>query len=168
MKEKIEYFLNALMVIVLVGVLYTAFSTQFINDMEPCPLCLLQRVGMIGAGIGALCNLRFGIRPMHYGLSLLSCLFGAFVSLRQIALHVCPGFPTFGYPFLGLSLYTWALLVFGSTIFAISLLLIIFPGEKPRLKKLTPFAHIAFLLLFLDAGINVFNVLYACGLGACR
>ena len=87
----------------------SGFGYQLITHEDPCPLCLLERLGMIGIGVGALMNLRFGLRVEHLGLSLLAAFAGRLVSLRQIALHVCPEFPTFGSPVLGFDLYVWAL-----------------------------------------------------------
>ena len=99
---------NALLILVLVCVIGAAFYQEATKQGPPCPLCLLQRIGMIGIATGALMNLRFGIRSQHYALSLLSAGLGGAVSVRQILLHVCPGFPEFGYPVLGYGLYTWA------------------------------------------------------------
>src|SRR3990167_6458606 len=101
---------NALMAIIISFVLLGAFGLQAFLHEIPCPLCLIQRLGMIAVATGALLNVRFGIRKLHYGISLLAALLGGFASLRQLLLHVCGLIPTFGQPFWGLSLYTWALL----------------------------------------------------------
>ncbi|EOG2476967.1 TPA: disulfide bond formation protein B [Serratia marcescens] len=69
----------------------------------PCPLCQLQRVGLVAIGLGFMMNLRWGVRPSHYGV----VLTGA-VATRQVLLHVLPGDPGFGSAFLGLHFYTWA------------------------------------------------------------
>lgn len=163
----LERFFNALIVVILSGVLLGAFGFQFIKHEEPCPLCLLQRLGMFGVGLGALLNLRFGIKMPHYGIMLLSAFFGGFVALRQISLHVCPTFPLFGVPFWGLSLYTWSFLVFASTVLAVALLLFLpkkAEGEKPMLG----IGEKSVIILFLVIAVaNMIATLFQCGLGPC-
>lgn len=162
--------LNALIVIILSGVLLGAFGIQFFKHEEPCPLCLLQRLGMIGVGVGASMNVRFGIQMSHYGIMLLSSIFGGTVALRQIALHVCPTFPLFGVPFWGLSLYTWSFLVFASTVLAVSLLLFLYDFKKESQDKapLNELGSFAIWLLFLIALGNVAATYFQCGLGPCE
>ena len=104
--------ISSLLIITLAGVITAGFGYQITMHEEPCPLCFLQRAAMIGAAIGQLLNFRFGVKMSHHAISLFHCLFGAVVSLRQISLHVCPGFPLFGSPVLGYSLYTWAGITF--------------------------------------------------------
>ena len=121
---------------------------------------------MLGVG-GALClNLRSGIRKQHYGLAIIAALMGAFISLRQFALHVCPGFSTFGEPFWGLSLYTWAFLAFVATVAANALMMVIFKKEEER--KMTWFDHTVIALLFLAAAINIIASFSQCGFGPCQ
>lgn len=159
--------LNAFQVLIISAVLFGALSIQFFEQEEPCPLCLLQRIGMLGVASGALMNCRFGPHKSHYGLSLLSAFFGGFVALRQIALHICPGFPTFGRPFWGLSLYTWSFIVFCSSVAYIGLELLIFDQSKEK-EGMNWFCHLAFFVLFLAALINVVATFFECGLGPCQ
>ncbi len=156
---------SALFIYVLSGVLLGAYSVQFFHHEEPCPLCLLQRVAMIGVAIGQILNLKFGIRPTHHALSILSALCGASVSLRQITLHICPNFPTFGEPMLGLSLYTWAFLTFASSIFAIAVLFFFYKPKEDSIppKKMEPFAKGACGLIFLITLSNIFTTFWECG-----
>ena len=161
--------LNALIILTLSGILLGAFSVQFFMHEQPCPLCMLQRVGMIGVAIGLLLNLRFGIKTQHYGLALLSALMGGVVALRQISLHVCPGSSVFGIPVLGLSLYTWSFLIFACVVLAIALLLFIYNPrvEEPNLPKMNLLSKIALVFIFLVTVANVFSTLFQCGLGPC-
>lgn len=161
---------NALMALIISCVLWGALGIQFFKHEQPCALCLMQRLGMLGITFGALLNLKFGIQRAHYSLSLLSAMFGAFVSLRHIALHVCPGFPAFGEPFWGLSLYVWALIVFASSIVYISLLMF-FRDERKKTTENTTLnwlGQLAFFSVFLVALINIFTTLWQCGLGDCE
>lgn len=159
--------LNALMIITLAGVLFAAYGVQFFEHEEPCPLCMLQRLGMVGVACGALLNLRLGIQPAHYALCLLSAVFGGSIALRQISLHVCPGFPVFGRPVLGLSLYTWSFIVFACVITLISILLFLYKPEPKKLNALNLLEKAAFALIFLVAFLNIFTTFSECGFGLC-
>ncbi len=122
--------LNLLDLIAVCGILLVALYIQIFWGEEPCPLCLLQRVGMVGVGVGLLMNLKFGISSRHYALSLLNALFGAAVALRQITLHIIPGEPAFGSPIFGLHLYTWSFIGFVAMMLYITLLLFLGDGIR--------------------------------------
>lgn len=104
--------LDALALLGLSAVLWIAFIIELYQHQLPCPLCLLQRVAFTMAGLGLLMNLRFGVRPAHYGIVILSCIAGLAAAGRQVLLHILPENSGFGEPFLGLHLYTWAALAF--------------------------------------------------------
>lgn len=161
--------LNSVMVLILAGILSGALYIQLVLGEEPCPLCLLQRLGMIAVAIGALLNLKFGIKMAHYGLALLGCLMGGTVALRQISLHICPQFPEFGVPVLGLSLYTWSFLVFTFSVLGISLLLFLYnPAQAETEKvKMNLLEKIAFASIFAIAILNSAFTFIQCGLGTC-
>jgi disulfide bond formation protein DsbB len=104
-----------------IGVLSGAmFYFQFALGELPCPLCILQRMGMMLSSLGAvfiLVNaLRGRLTPSGFmtglGLAIVGALLGASISTRQILLHILPGDPGFGTEVLGLHLYTWALISF--------------------------------------------------------
>lgn len=171
MRTKLELILNALLIIILCGVLIGAYYVQFTLHEEPCPLCLLQRIGMIGVGIGALLNLKFGLRTQHYALSILCAVMGASVSLRHITLHICPGLPQVQLPFLGLHLYTWAFLVFVCSLLALAAgLALHIPSEKRDQVEINAFpilGKIAFYLLLFVAATNALATFIQCGLSIC-
>ena len=162
--------INALIIFILSGVLISAFGVQFLWHEEPCPLCLLQRIGMISVAAALALNIKFGIRPFFYGLALLASLFGGFVALRQISLHVCPGFPEFGLPVLGISLYTWSFFVFVCCVFAVALLLFLYDPEENKESELSinRFQSYAFWVIFFVTLTNVIATLAQCGLGICH
>lgn len=128
----LQRILNVLFILVLSAVLLASYYYQYTKHEDPCPLCLLQRLGMTGIAIALVMNLRFGIKAQHYALAILSALLGRIVSLRQISLHVCPEFPTFGEPILGFDLYVWAFIVFSCSIFASAILLMIHGFSQHR------------------------------------
>ena len=162
--------LNALVSLIICGVLISAFGVEFIWREVPCPLCMLQRLCMIGAAIGFMLNVKFGIKPAHYGLSLLSSLAGGTVALRQISLHVCPGFPTFGIPVLGLSLYTWSFIVFVCVVAAVAGLLFLYDpqNDEDGEREMAPFETLALTVLFVVAAANILTTFYHCGFGPCH
>lgn len=158
---QLQKILNALFIFVLSFVLIAAYFYQYLKHEEPCPLCLLQRLGMIGIATAIFMNLRFGIKPQHYALAILSALVARLVSLRQIGLHVCPDFPTFGEPVFGYDLYVWALLVFSCSIFACAALLILYGFFKNLNYEPTwgLLEKSAFALLVLITSANIITTL---------
>lgn len=167
--QAVERHLNALMAFILCCILLGAFGVQFIMHEEPCPLCMLQRLGMLGAANAALLNIWFGVRPVHYALALFCSLFGGFVALRQISLHVCPGFPEFGLPVLGLSLYTWSFLVFVCIVAGVAVLLSIYNPEKSKQPfNLTGWFKFVSYLTLAIAFTNIITTFFQCGLGPCE
>lgn len=96
--------INSYAVLGICGVLLGAYYIQFVEGEFPCPLCLLQRLAMLGVAFGAMLNLRYGIHTRHYGVSLLSAVFGASISIRQILLHIDPSDSGYGSPVLGMHL----------------------------------------------------------------
>ncbi|MFZ0566236.1 MAG: disulfide bond formation protein B [Chlamydiales bacterium] len=168
MMDAWEKNLNALLAVILGAVISGSLYIQLFDHEEPCPLCLLQRLGMLGVATGALMNLKFGAKTAHYGLSLLSGIMGGFVALRQIALHVCPGFSKFGTPVLGLSLYTWSFIVFASSAAYIALLLLFFDKRKGAIHPLNGWGYFAFVLVFLVTCANIVLTFLECGWGPCN
>ncbi|NGX58385.1 MAG: Disulfide bond formation protein B [Chlamydiae bacterium] len=161
--------LNALLILILSGIIISAFGVQIFLEEQPCPLCFLQRLGMTGVAIGAIMNLRFGIKTKHYAVSLLSCVFGGVVALRQTALHICPGDPSFGEPILGLDLWVWSFLVFVCSITYIAFLLFLYDPEyaTQKTQKMNWFGKLAIWIFVLVTIGNILSVLHSCGLGPC-
>ncbi|MDE0862902.1 MAG: disulfide bond formation protein B [Rubripirellula sp.] len=151
-----------------------AFWIQFGQGEFPCPICLLQRLAMLGIAIGAMMNLRFGVRTSHYAISIFSALFGAAVSTRQILLHIVPGNPNgpgYGSAVFGFHLYTWGLIIFMATIGVIGLMMFYekhfeFPkSNEPRVMN-KPVMAVFALVVILTAG-NVLSTFLMCGLAPC-
>src|SRR5579872_4446836 len=88
--------LNALALYGVALVLAAAFAAQLLLYELPCPLCLLQRILFALLAVGPILNVRFGPRPSHYALSLLTAVLGASVSTRQVLLHILPGDAGYG------------------------------------------------------------------------
>lgn len=138
----------------------------------PCPLCLLQRLGILAISFGFLMNLRFGARTTHYAYALGAALFNAAVAGRQILLHITPGSGAYGSPLFGLHAYTWSFLVSVGIIASIMFILIF---EKQFTKKRALWSrgfpqwgfHLIFALAIGFAAINFVSTFLECGWGPC-
>ena len=168
--KKTEAALNTLELLGIFLVLLAAFSFQFILRELPCPLCLLQRVGFIGMALGLTLNLRFGFRPSHYAVTLLSAMFTSFVALRQISLHIVPGTGHYGSAIFGLHMYTWSFILSAAVMLYTVILLsidrqyLVLREAKAHWRKLSFVLLVILLLLALANGAATF---LECGLDFC-
>ena len=167
--------INMLALVGLLMVFSGSLELQVGFGEQPCPLCLIQRAGLVGLGIGPLLNLFWGLRPAHYAISILGAVVTGAGATRQILLHIAtPGDPGFGPAVLGYHLYTWAFItsVIGAAGCAI---LLLFKGQfQPRdhgvlvsrgWMRLVAIALGVWLLTYVLM-IAVF-ILPECGLGMC-
>ena len=164
--------INSFAVLGICGVLLGAYYIQFVKGEFPCPLCLLQRLAMLGVAFGAMLNLRYGIHTRHYGVSLLSAVFGASISIRQILLHIDPSDSGYGSPVLGMHLYTWAFIVFAVVILLIGIMMFFETqfeknADNKSTSSLSRFIKAVFFLVVLIAAVNVVTTFLECGLGQC-
>lgn len=164
---------NVLNVVGLIGValvLFMALGLQFITNELPCPLCLLQRIGFFGIALGFLLNLRFGLRPSHYAVIILSAVFTSAVALRQVALHVIPGSGAYGSPFLGMHLYTWCFLIamliviLATFMMGIDAQYFALPSKSRSFRKTV---NLLFLIITIALIGNLISVFLQCGFSAC-
>lgn len=177
--KKILQALNALDLIGISTITLMAFFLQFYLHELPCPLCLLQRVGLMAIGFGFLLNMRYYPRPSHYSLSLLAAVFTALAALRQIDLHIAPGTGSYGSALFGLHLYTWTFIVSVLAIIYISVALSfakqyythgnidIEKEHSLHARWQRSLAHFAFAIFFVLAIANALNVFLICGVDEC-
>ena len=162
--------LNVLSLYALAGLLAAAFAAQVLLNELPCPLCLLQRVMFAMLAVGPILNLRFGVRPSHYAMSLLAAVAGAVVSTRQVLLHILPGDAGYGSAIFGYHYYSWALIAFIAAIVLLSTILLFDRQfERPQAPPVSAgiLAPVAVWLVIGLAGLNVASTLLECGFGAC-
>jgi disulfide bond formation protein DsbB len=161
--------LDTLALLALSAVLLVAFYYQLVVGELPCPLCALQRVGFIVAGVGLILNLRVGYSPAHYGLVLLTAVAAGSASLRQIALHVVPGTGHYGSALFGFHFYTWAFVGYGALIAYVGVMLLLEARApaRDRAPPAGPLAAIACWLFVALAAANVASFLLECGFGPC-
>jgi disulfide bond formation protein DsbB len=149
-------------------VMLSAFFIQFVKGEFPCPLCMLQRYGMILATLAALFVImqarRGTLTTARYaqglGMGLLSVLAGASVSVRQIELHILPGDPGYGEPFLRLHLYTWAFITFAIVMVYVGVMLALMPRGIPRAPTVGSTQwKISTVVIWLFIGVVAANVI---------
>ena len=124
-------------------VLGLALALQFLFAELPCPLCMLQRYGMILSTLGALWIVRQAqsgtLTTASYvqglGLGTLGAFAGAVFGARQVMLHILPGDAGYGAPVMGLHLYSWAFVTFAVVIVFVALLSILAPEARPEAPK---------------------------------
>ncbi|MFM7212287.1 MAG: disulfide bond formation protein B [Actinomycetota bacterium] len=166
--------INIVALLGLLGVLAGSLHLQFGIGEQPCPLCLVQRSGMIGLAVGPVMNLLWGIRARHYAISILAAFAGGAGSVRQILLHIQPGDPGYGPAFLGWHLYTWAFVTFAIGAAGCALLLMWqtpldagdtgVMGQRGAVRALSLFV-VAFVFLVLL--VIAVSIIPECGLGMC-
>ena len=169
MHRSLAVTLNALGLYAVALVLLVAFAAQLMLRELPCPLCLLQRIQFAMLAVGPILNIRFGLRPSHYAVALLTAVAGAAFAARQILLHVMPGDPGYGSALLGYHYYSWAFIGFAVAIIALAAVLL-FDGQFSDDGKPEPagvFARTAVWLMLALAALNVISTLLECGFAAC-
>jgi disulfide bond formation protein DsbB len=128
---QIQYWFAVIFVVGWTGVICGGLAVQFGAWEYPCPLCIVQRMFMALAALGAAFIVREGmngmIEPHDYttgwGLAIVGCVAGGFTSWRQTVLHILPGDPGYGDPMLGLHQYVWAWILFVAAIATIGVVL---------------------------------------------
>ena len=169
MTRSLAITLNALALYAIALVLLIAFGAQLTLHELPCPLCLLQRIQFAMLAVGPILNVRFGPRPSHYAVALLTAAAGAAFASRQVLLHIMPGDAGYGSALLGYHYYSWAFIGFAVAIIALAAMLL-FDGQfrddgKPQ--PIGAFACAAVWLVIALTALNVFSTLLECGFGAC-
>lgn len=164
-----SYILNMLALAGICFALMTAFFFQLVLGEIPCPLCMLQRVGLMLVGLGFAMNIRFGPSAIHYAIVILSAITGAGVSLRQDLLHIAPGDTGFGSAIFGYHMYTWGFIAFMATIIFSAVMLVVdrkhLAGSNQVIR--TALGSVLTGLLLLLALGNLTSDVLTCGLAPC-
>ncbi len=172
---KIARGVNLLALFVLLGVLTGSLYLQFGQGEPPCPLCLVQRSGMVALAVGPFLNIFTGIKLRNYAFTILAACVGGAGSVRQILLHIAtPGDPGYGPKVLGFHLYTWADITFLVAIVGVALLLM-WPGQfagndggvlgSPGVMRVLTIMVAAWYSIYLVI-ITIFTFTM-CGVGMC-
>lgn len=121
--------------------LWGSLSAQFMFNEMPCPLCMLQKYGMIFAAMGPIYILvsrqRNELTYRKYmtgmGISLVSSFFGAVYSARQMIFHFSD--EGYGAAFFGLHFYTWSFIMFAAIILYCGVMLAFQDNFMPSNEK---------------------------------
>ena len=184
LSPEVARLLNFLGMLAMIGVLLGAYVYQFSYRELPCTLCQLQRVAMVAVAFGAAMNVVLGPDPRHYGVCLVSAVFGGGISIRQSLLHINPYFdttsaqptllatsnPPFGQPVMGLHLYVWGVVLFGAVILAVGIVQLFrgqFRAIAPEPGRLGRLAAFGIGLLTLVAVAETLTTFMECGFGDC-
>lgn len=149
--------------------LLIAFYYQLALGEIPCPLCMLQRIGLMMVGFGFFMNLRFGPRASHYSIIIVSALVGATASLRQVLLHITPGSGFYGSSILGYHMYTLGFITFVACIFAAAVLMVLDRDQLSSRAALTfsPWRKALGALLLSLCVANLASNVLVCGFAMC-
>lgn len=166
------YTANSLCMLIISSVLIGAFYFQYVLGENPCPLCLLQRMGMIGVILGLSLNTFFGFSKKHFAFVIFAAIVGGGFSMRQVLLHIAPepgDSLGYGTPFLGMHLYTWGFLIFLCSIAGSAVFLLLIKDDDETEVKRSPsvFENFVFYLSFLLCVANVAGTFWMCGAGPC-
>lgn len=173
-------FLNCVCLLVVSGCLGLLLYFQWALQEPLCPLCLLQRTGIILTGIGFMRNLRFGVKSAHYGMAVIGALLTGVSALRQLTLEGLPGQDAPGAVLLGMHFYTLSALfslVALATIAGLlgvksaeypATLVLMQMAEEPDIQVRTPWARITTCATFtLLVGAHLAATMTACDPGIC-
>jgi disulfide bond formation protein DsbB len=177
--ESVRFVLSELfglgMMAAIAGVLTAALFMQYGRGELPCPLCLLQRVAMLGVCFGLMQNFRGGFSDRNLGYSLLFSVFLLIVAVRQTLLDIYPrpGHEYVGSAVLGLHMPVWSVLIAVVLIAAFALKLCIVGSEDgakppPARSLVGRVATVLSLYLIAIALVNFGSVVVQCGLGECH
>lgn len=165
--------INTLTLIGICFILLCAFILQLTLWELPCPLCLLQRIGLLAIAFGFLLNIHYRIRPQHYALSILAAVATGIAATRQVVIGALPPHG-YGYPIFGLHLYTWTALICVATIVYTCILMFIpcqynqaAPAEA-RSKPIRWLSHFGFAFFVVILIANSISVYLECGLKECH
>ena len=161
---------NSICILILCSILMGALYFQFGLHEDPCPLCLLQRMGMIGVIFGLSLNSVFGFHAKHFGIVIISAVVGAVFSVRQVLLHICNGPLDSGYgtPVFGLHLYTWGVLIFIASILGSAVFLLFSNSFKTAtVHRILKFEKYVVYLSTLIVLINIIATFFECQFGPC-
>jgi disulfide bond formation protein DsbB len=173
----LDYLFQLGLLLVLCGILTAAAFLQYARGEIPCPLCLLERIAMLGIGFGVLLNLRTGFDDRNTGISLVFAVLLLIIGARQTLLDIYPrpGHDYVGSAILGLHMPVWSVVIALCVLAAFALKLAILGGDDHRRANppgsfpVLPAAATALgALLVILCAINFGSAVVQCGLGECH
>ena len=173
----VNYTYLLLMMFVIAGILTTAMSLQYANGELPCPLCLLERVAMLGVCFGILLNFRRGFSYQNTGFSLLFAIVLLVVSVRQSLLDIYPrpGHQYIGSAIFGIHMPVWSIIIALTLLTSYAVKLAILGDDEylreadvsefPAIRRIADILSAYVIAICL---INLVSVVLQCGFGECH
>ncbi len=169
-------FLLAMMTVI-AAILIAASVMQYAFGELPCPLCLLQRVAMLGICLGILLQFRTGFSYQNTGISLAFALFLLIVAERQTLLDIVPrpGHAYIGSAVFGLHMPVWSIIIALCVLIAFVLKLAIIGGDRhlettpvSTFPRLAAAGTIVGAVVVALAVLNFGSVIVQCGINECH
>jgi disulfide bond formation protein DsbB len=173
----VNYTYLLLVMFVIAGILTTAMSLQYANGELPCPLCLLERVAMLGVCFGILLNFRRGFSYQNTGFSLLFAIVLLVVSVRQSLLDIYPrpGHQYIGSAIFGIHMPVWSIIIALTLLTSYAVKLAILGDDEylreadvsefPAIRRIADILSAYVIAICL---INLVSVILQCGFGECH
>lgn len=173
----LNYVYLLIVMFVIAGILTTAMTLQYVKGELPCPLCLLERVAMLGVCFGIMLNFRRGFSYQNTGFSLLFAIVLLVIAVRQSLLDIYPrpGHEYIGSAILGIHMPVWSIIIALSLLTAYAIKLAILGGddylrkaelaEFPAIRKI---ADVLSLYVIAICVVNLISVILQCGFGECH
>ena len=167
--------LNYLGLVIPLLVVLAAIVTQVVSGELPCSHCNMERLGYFTLALGPALNLKFGVRPSHYGISLAGAMFLGAVSLDmmvRVAQNVGPA--GWGPVVLGLHVNSWSLII--SIVAGVGVVLMLLWERQFDLERLHRTAlgwptglllSIAMIVVVGVVALDLISVIFECGPGIC-
>ncbi|MGN6579220.1 MAG: disulfide bond formation protein B [Bordetella sp.] len=156
---------NALMLfLVCVGLIFS-LTWQGMTADYACPLCTLQRMALVLAGVGLLLNVRLGPSPLHYAMTTTAALSGIAISCWLALLPADANARLL----MGLRLHSWAFVMFGVlVVFALLMQTLDRRWGDNAIKRATSLLGTIVMALFLVAALaSTAGTVMDCGVSTC-
>ena len=173
----LNYTYLLLVMFVIAGILTAAMTLQYVNGELPCPLCLLERVAMLGVCFGIMLNFRRGFSYQNTGFSLLFAIALLVISVRQSLLDIYPrpGHEYIGSAIFGIHMPVWSIIIALALLIAYAIKLAILGSDEylreadvsefPAIRRIAEILSIYVIAICL---INLVSVVLQCGFGECH
>jgi disulfide bond formation protein DsbB len=161
--------INFLALFATCAVLLFVLYWQLVRGDIPGGLALMQRIALVGIGIGFLLNVRFGSSESHFGIVIFSAAVGLLVAARQMIAYAAASGAALGPEMFGYHFVTWAVVGFFAAILLGAALLFIEGQFVEGVRDTRPSgaAQAAGWLFVLVALAHVVLALLQCGFEAC-
>jgi disulfide bond formation protein DsbB len=172
--SKLVVFSNFIDVLGILFVSMAAIMIQLVFHELPCPLCLMQRIGLMAIGFGYLLNIIYGNSIKNYSYATISAIFTSFIAMRQILLHIVPGTGGYGDVILGFHMYTWVFIICILAIIWNMIIIMIYPEDFSHEKLVRNIkidrnivVNIVVYLYLITILLNVVFTFLQCGFSSC-